>query len=99
MLEPGETSAMSFWDHLDVFRRSVVKITVITVAFGVISFFFKEELFRIILVPKSDDYIVYRLFRLVNLWFVPGFGEDHFLVKLINTGLAQLFIIHMRAAI
>lgn len=99
MSETGETSAMSFWDHLDVFRSSLVKIAAITVVFGVIAFFFKEELFGIILAPKSDDFIVYRLFRLVNMWFVPGAGEDHFSVKLINTGLAQQFIIHMRAAI
>ena len=51
---------MSFWEHLDVLRASLIKIVVITVL--CVTFLFKEEVFSVILAPKSDTFITYRLF-------------------------------------
>lgn len=87
----------SFWYHLDVLRVAIVKIALVTVGFGVAAFFFKEELFSVVLAPKSDGFITYRLFNRIAAW--SGGLSEPFSVQLINTGLAQQFIIHMKTAL
>ena len=61
MEQVGKSENQSFWEHLDVLRASLVKIAIVTVAFGVVAFFFKDELFAVILAPKEADFITYRL--------------------------------------
>lgn len=97
---PGKenTDSMSFWDHLDVLRAALMKIAVVAVVFGVAAFFFKETLFAVILAPKEAGFITYRLLNEVSGWVTDAGGAD-FYVKLINTGLAEQFIIHMKAAL
>lgn len=87
----------SFWNHLDVLRAAIVKITLVTVGFGVVAFFFKEQLFSVVLAPKSDGFITYRLFNRIAAW--GGGLSEPFSVQLINTGLAQQFVIHMKTAL
>lgn len=92
------TDKQSFWDHLDVLRAAIVKSLLVAVVFGVAAFCFKEELFAVILAPKDAGFITYRL-----LYSISGLVTDtdapDFLVKLINTGLAEQFIIHMKTAL
>ena len=87
----------SFWNHLDVLRAAIVKITLVTVGFGVVAFFFKEQLFSVVLAPKSDGFITYRLFNRIAAW--GGGLSEPFSVQLINTGLTQQFVIHMKTAL
>lgn len=93
----ADTDKQSFWDHLDVLRAAIVKSLLVAVVFGVAAFCFKEELFAVILAPKNADFITYRLlYSLSDL--VTEADTPDFLVKLINTGLAEQFIIHMKTA-
>ena len=41
MEQVGKSENQSFWEHLDVLRASLVKIAIVTVAFGVVAFFSK----------------------------------------------------------
>lgn len=59
---------MSFWEHLDVLRGTIWKIALASVVCGVVAFFFKDELFSIILAPKDDHFITYRLFERLGSW-------------------------------
>ena len=94
---PTESDRQSFWDHLEVLRGALTMIAAVTVIFGVIAFLFKEELFAVVLAPKESDFISYRLlFHLGGL--VSGNESQDFSVQLINTGLAEQFIIHMKTA-
>lgn len=87
----------SFWEHLDVLRAAIVKIVAVAVVFGIIAFCFKDELFAVVLAPKNDDFVTYRLFNRIAEW--AGGENGSFTVQLINTGLAQQFIIHMKTAL
>ena len=87
----------SFWDHLDVLRAAIIKIVAVTVVFGIAAFCFKAELFAVVLAPKDDGFITYRLFNRIASWV--GGETGSFAVQLINTGLAQQFIIHMKTAL
>lgn len=93
----AKTDKQSFWDHLDVLRGALMKMAAVTVIFGIIAFLFKEELFAVVFAPKESEFITYRLlFRIGGLF--SGNGEPDFSVQLINTGLAEQFIIHMKTA-
>lgn len=97
-VSPAGTS-MSFWEHLDALRTVLFRIAMVTLVFTVLAFVCKDELFDVILAPKSDTFITYRLLECVSVW-LPGAGDSlHFEVRLINTGLAEQFVIHMKAAL
>lgn len=87
----------SFWEHLDVLRIALMKVAVVTVAFGIIAFAFKETLFAVVLAPKGADFITYRWLSFAG-GLLPGGKMSDFNVQLINTGLAEQFIIHMKTA-
>ena len=93
----ADMDKQSFWDHLDVLREAIVKSLLVAVVFGVATFCFKEELFAVILAPKDADFITYRLLYALSGRVTESDAPD--LVKLINTGLAEQFIIHMKAAL
>lgn len=78
---------MSFWDHLDVLRSSLIRMAVAVVLFAVAAFFLKDELFSVVLAPRSSDFITYQ-------WL----GAEPFRLHLMNTGLTEQFMIHVRTA-
>lgn len=88
---------MSFWEHLDVLRKDLVKIAVATLVFAITAFFFKKEIFSVILAPKNGDFVIYRLFDLIDSWLGDVGGTD-FSVQLINTGLTEQFLIHVKTS-
>jgi sec-independent protein translocase protein TatC len=78
----------TFWDHLDVLRASLIRMAIAVVIFGIVAFCMKEALFSIVLAPCSSDFITYRLL-----------GAEAFHIHLMNTGLTEQFMIHMRTSI
>ena len=90
--------AMTFWDHLDVLRGSLLRMAAVTVACAVVAFAFKDAVFAAILAPKYDDFILYRLLTGVNSWLADG-SPSSFHVELINTGLAEQFKIHVKTSL
>ena len=61
---------------------------VVVVVFAVVAFCLKDVLFSIVLAPRSSDFVTYRLL-----------GVEPFSIHLMNTGLTEQFMIHMRTAI
>lgn len=93
-----QNTDMTFWEHLDVLRASLIKIAAVTIICGIIAFFFKEEIFSVVLAPKEMTFITYRwLDQILGFMQLPL--TENFTIKLINTGLAEQFIIHMRISI
>ena len=79
---------MTFWDHLDVLRGSLIRMLVVTVAMGIVAFCLKDILFRVVLWPCRGDFPTYRLL-----------GAEPFHLRLINTELTEQFMIHMRVSL
>ncbi len=90
--------AMTFWDHLDVLRGSLLRMAAVTVACAVVAFAFKDAVFAAILAPKYDDFILYRLLAGENSWLADG-SPSSFHVELINTGLGEQFKIHVKTSL
>jgi twin arginine-targeting protein translocase tatC len=96
MAEPREE--LGFWEHLDVLRGDLVRIALATLLCSVVAFLFKDGLFDVVFAPKSPDFITYRLInRLAAICGAEPLPDFH--VKLINTGLAQQFLVHVKTAL
>lgn len=93
----GDIGNQSFWDHIDALRIALLKSLAITLVFCIIAFCFKKELFDIILAPQSTHFITYRVLNSISQ-ALNSEVDSNFSVKLISTGLAEQFLIHMQAA-
>ena len=78
---------MTFWDHLDELRGVIIRSLLVTAVAAAVAFCLKDELFAIVLAPRSGDFITYRLL-----------GVEPFSISLMNTGLTEQFMVHLRAA-
>ena len=83
----SETPTMTFWDHLDELRSVIIRTMVVTVVAAAVAFCLKEQLFEIVLAPRTSDFITYRLM-----------GVEPFSIHLMNTGLTEQFMIHLKTA-
>jgi sec-independent protein translocase protein TatC len=79
---------VTFWEHLDELRGSLIRMAIAAIAMGLVAFAMKETLFDIVLAPSKSDFFLYRII-----------GAEPFDIKLINTGLAEQFTIHMKVAL
>ncbi len=87
--KPSEQEVtLTFWDHLDELRAVLIRILVITAIAAVSAFCLKEELFAVVLAPRSSDFITYRVM-----------GVEPFCINLMNTGLTEQFMIHLKTAL
>lgn len=77
----------TFWDHLDELRSRLFKIVLVFVVAVVTVFLLKDLLFAVVLAPSNGHFISYRLL-----------GIPPFSIHLINTGLTEQFMVHMRTA-
>ena len=48
---------MTFWEHLDELRDNLIRMVIAVMACAIVAFFFKEEMFRIILAPQDIGFI------------------------------------------
>ena len=86
MNSPSEYA--SFWDHLDELRSRIIRVLLIIVVSTVVAFLLKEPLFNVVLAPRSSEFVSYRLL-----------GVSAFSIHLINTGLTEQFMVHMRTSL
>ena len=78
---------MTFWDHLDELRAVIIRALVVTTVAAAVAFCLKDELFAVVLAPRSSDFVTYRLM-----------GVEPFSIHLMNTGLTEQFMIHLKTA-
>lgn len=90
---------MTFWDHLDELRAVIIKILIAIVVLMIISFLFKEEIFSIVLAPKSSEFVLYNLLQQTSKSLgITSISIPCFNLELISTQLASQFITHMKIA-
>ena len=81
----GESQEMSFWDHLDVLRKSLIRSAIFVGLTSVILFFFKDFLFdTIIFAPTKGNFWLYQVLHV------------DFNLQLINIDVAAQFTTHIR---
>lgn len=84
----GEKGEMTFWDHLDDLRKSIIHVVAALGAVTLVLFFFKTFLFEeVILAPSKSSFFLYRLL-----------GAD-FSLSLVNLEVTAQFLIHMKVTL
>ena len=83
----AEEDKMTFWDHLEVFRGSALRIIVVLLVLMVGTFSLMTKFYdSFVLGPTTQDFFLYRL--------LPNFhGEYH--VDIININVASQFLTHV----
>lgn len=94
------SSTQTFWDHLDELRSVLIRIAVAVVLCSVAAFCFKDILFGVVLGPQSSDFITYKVLdRLAGLFSSEPELMETLSARLINTGLAQQFLLHVKVSV
>lgn len=86
---------LTFGEHLEVFRKLLLRVLGVTVCIAIIVFYFKDETFEILLAPSESDFVTYRLIECIMKLIVIDFHFDSFYVNLIATDLSSQFMAHI----
>lgn len=85
----------TFGEHLDVLRKMLFRIVIISFAIAVVVFFFKDFIFDFLLAPCSSDFVTFDFInRALSLFGNKGDIYDA-QMELIATDLPSQFIAHM----
>jgi len=94
---------MSFFDHLDVLRKHLIRAVIAVAVFTGIAFYFNEEILdNVIFGPKKPDFWTYRMMcKLVERF--PSLGKDMCITKIngeiINTEMAGQFNLQLNVCV
>lgn len=77
----------SFWEHLDVLRACIFRILAVVVIAAIAAFCLKEQMFDLVLAPSKSSFFLYQ-------WI----DAEQFDIHLINTGLTEQMMIHLKVA-
>lgn len=78
---------MTFWDHLDELRGTIVRSVVAICVLSVLGFVFKSFLFQIVLAPTRPDFWLYKALG----WRLS--------MDLINIDVTAQFFVHLKASL
>ncbi|GAB6008915.1 twin-arginine translocase subunit TatC [Dysgonomonas reticulitermitis] len=93
-----ESNEMSFWDHLEDLRWTIIRSIVALFVFAIIGFVLMPYIYdSIIMGPTRADFVLYRYLCAATsaVPFFPDFCDDTFHVDIININLASQFFRHM----
>ncbi|SER74596.1 twin-arginine translocase subunit TatC [Pedobacter rhizosphaerae] len=94
---------MSFFDHLDILRKHLIRAVIAVAVFTGIAFYFNEEILdKVIFGPKKPDFWTYRMMcKLVERF--PSLGKDMCITKIngeiINTEMAGQFNLQLNVCV
>jgi sec-independent protein translocase protein TatC len=92
---------MSFWDHLEELRWTILRCVIALVVFTIGSFVFIYNFYDpVILAPTRHDFILYRFLCKVtsSVPFLPDFCDTTFNVHIFNVELTAAFFTHMSSS-
>ncbi len=97
----NESNEMSFWDHLEELRWTLLRSIIALIVFAIVGFAFMPTLFdRVIMAPCYSDFFLYKYMCKISSYssILPDFCDDQFHVNVINIKLASQFFTHMSAS-
>jgi sec-independent protein translocase protein TatC len=104
--EKGKTleAEMSFFDHIDVLRKHLLRALLVIVVFTIGAFWFSDFIFNeLIMGPKNPNFWTYRMMCKMAATFPTLVGSDfcitHIDAKIINTEMAGQFTLQINSCI
>ncbi len=93
---------MSFWDHLEEFRWTLIRIIGAVLIFSIAGFILIPRIFdSIILAPLSSDFVTYRFFENASKYipFLPDFSAESFKVEMLNLNMTTQFMTYISTSL
>jgi len=93
---------MSFWDHLEEFRWTLIRIIIAVTVFSIVGFIIIPHIFdSIILAPRTSDFITYRILEKASQFipFLPDFSAEAFNVKMLNINMTTQFMTYLSTSL
>lgn len=93
---------MSFWDHLEEFRWTLIRIIIAVVTFSVAGFILIPRIFdSVILAARSSNFITYRLLEKAGevIPFLPDFSAESFEVEILNISMTTQFMTYISTSL
>ena len=87
MSSAADGKEMSFWDHLDELRGTIIRSVAAVCIFAILAFLFKDAIFAFVLAPCKPGFFLYELLK----WNLK--------LDLINIELSAQFMVHLKQAI
>ena len=104
--EKGKTleAEMSFFDHIDVLRKHLLRGLAVVVLFTIGAFWFSDFIFHdVIMGPKNPDFWTYRMMCQLTEAFPSVISADfcitHIDAKIINTEMAGQFTLQINSCV
>ena len=93
----GKEKVMSFWEHLEELRGTVIRIIIAILALAIIAFLNRHLIFdTIILAPSTSHFITYRLLcELGTYLHAPSLCVTGLNLKIINISMSGQFLTHI----
>ena len=91
-------NGLSFWDHLEVLRWSLLRIVIALIICLVGTFIAMPYIFDdFVLGPTTSDFFLYRWMSSISdkIPFFPDFAVNDFNVEIININVASQFLTHI----
>lgn len=93
---------MSFWDHLEEFRWTLIRIIIAVVTFSIAGFILIPRIFdSVILAARSSDFVTYRFLEKAGEFipFLPDFSAQAFEVEILNISMTTQFMTYISTSL
>ena len=90
---------LTFGGHLEVLRRMLFRVLIVTAVFACAIFCFKDTTFDLLLAPSQSDFILYRWIEQFFALLGYDFHFTPFEVDLIATDLSSQFMTHISTSL
>lgn len=93
---------MSFWDHLEEFRWTLIRIIIAVVTFSIAGFILIPRIFdNVILAARSSDFVTYRFLEKAGEYipFLPDFSAQAFEVEILNISMTTQFMTYISTSL
>ncbi|MCI7338110.1 MAG: twin-arginine translocase subunit TatC [Paludibacteraceae bacterium] len=98
-MESKSEEQMTFWEHVEVFRKVVFRCLAVWAVCTIGAFCFKDTLFAVLFAPSESDFVLYsRLCQIAERIGWPSLCPGDFQAQFINTELASQFMVHLQVA-
>ncbi|MEI8202875.1 MAG: twin-arginine translocase subunit TatC [Bacteroidota bacterium] len=95
--ERKSSEELNFWEHIDVFRKYLIRSVIALAVFSIAAFFLKRFIFDVLILgPKNPDFITYRVFcYLGDKLNIEGLCIEKLPITLINLEVGGQFKVHI----
>ena len=94
-----ENQMMTFGGHLEVLRRMLFRVLIVTAAFACAIFCFKDTTFDLLLAPSKSNFCLYHWIEHFFAWVGYDFHFTQFEVDMIATDLSSQFMTHISTSL